>query len=80
MLEISSEISYDILDTYLDPTQTEKLPDDVYFKVVAGKKKYDIIRYYEFLGGVGYTFFLHVRIAEEDHGNCHLFHQTFLQK
>lgn len=48
MLEISSEISYDILDKYLDPTQTERLPDDVYFKVVAGKKKYDIIRYYGF--------------------------------
>ena len=47
MLEISSEISYDILDTYLDPTQTEKLPDDVVFKVAAGKKEYDIIRYYE---------------------------------
>jgi hypothetical protein len=29
---MKSEISYDILDTYLDPTQTEKLPDDVVFK------------------------------------------------
>lgn len=48
MLEISSETSYEILDKYLDPTQTERLPDDVCFKVVAGKKKYDIIRYYGF--------------------------------
>jgi hypothetical protein len=29
MLEITSETSYDILDKYLDPSQTEKLPDDV---------------------------------------------------
>lgn len=48
MLEITSETSYDILDKYLGPAQTEKLPDDVHFKVVAGKKKYDIIRYYGF--------------------------------
>lgn len=49
MLEISSETSYEILDKYLDSTQTERLPDDVCFKVVAGKKKYDIIRYYGFV-------------------------------
>lgn len=48
MLEITSETSYDILDKYLGPAQTEKLPDDVHFKVVAGKKNYDIIRYYGF--------------------------------
>lgn len=48
MLEITSETSYDILYKYLHPSQTEKLPDDVCFKVVAGKKKYDIIRYYGF--------------------------------
>ena len=47
MLEITSETSYDILDKYLGPAQTEKLPD-VHFKVVAGKKNYDIIRYYGF--------------------------------
>ncbi len=52
MLEITSETSYDILDKCLDPTQTEKLPDDVCFKVAAGKKDYDIIRYY----GVGWKF------------------------
>jgi len=49
----SSETSYEILDKYLDPTQTERLPDDVVFKVVAGKKEYDIIRYYE----VGWAFY-----------------------
>ena len=48
MLEITSETSYDILDKYLGPAQTKKLPDDVHFKVVAGKKNYDIIRYYGF--------------------------------
>ena len=53
MLEITSETSYDILDKCLDPTQTEKLPDDVCFKVAAGKKDYDIIRYY----GVGWEFY-----------------------
>ena len=53
MLEITSETSYDILDKYLDPSQTEKLPDDVCFKVAAGKKDYDIIRYYE----VGWEFY-----------------------
>ena len=53
MLEITSETSYDILDKYLNPTQTEKLPDDVCFKVAAGKKDYDIIRYY----GVGWEFY-----------------------
>ena len=52
MLEITSETSYDILDKCLDPTQTEKLPDDVCFKVAIGKKNYDIIRYY----GVGWEF------------------------
>lgn len=52
MLEITSETSYDILDKCLDPTQTEKLPDDVCFKVAIGKKDYDIIRYY----GVGWKF------------------------
>ena len=38
MLEIASATPDDILDKYLDPTQTEKLPDDVCFKVAIGKK------------------------------------------
>jgi hypothetical protein len=41
MLEITSETSYDILDKYLDPTQTDKLPDDVmkYFGDIISKKE-----------------------------------------
>lgn len=47
MLEIASATPDDILDKYLDPTQTEKLPEDVCFKVAAGKKEYDLIGYYQ---------------------------------
>ena len=47
MIEIISDTPDDILDKYLDPTQTEKLPDHVKFKVAVGKKEYDIIRYYQ---------------------------------
>ncbi len=47
MLEIISDAPDDILDKYLDPTQTEKLPESVKFKVAAGKKEYDIIQHYQ---------------------------------
>ena len=47
MIEIISDTSDDILDKYLDPTQTEKLPENVKFKVAAGKKEYDIIRHHQ---------------------------------
>ena len=46
-LEIESEISYKILCEQLIPYQKEKLPDNVTFKVAAGKKTYDLIRLYE---------------------------------
>ena len=46
-LEIESEISYKILCEQLIPYQKEKLPDNVTFKVAAGKKAYDLIRLYE---------------------------------
>ena len=47
MLEIISETPDDILDKYLDPTLTGKLPEYGNFKVAVGKKEYDIIRYYQ---------------------------------
>ncbi len=47
MLEITSDTDYDTLWKYLNPLQTEKLPDNITFRVAAGKKAYDIIRLYE---------------------------------
>lgn len=43
MLEIASDISNEILEKYLDPIQKLQLPDSIVFKVVKGKKKYDVI-------------------------------------
>lgn len=49
MLEITSDADYDTIMKYLDPLQTEKLPDNVTFRVAAGKKAYDIIRLYGYV-------------------------------
>lgn len=46
-LEISSDASYDLLLEYLVPYKKERLPENVTFKVAAGKKNYDIIRLFE---------------------------------
>ena len=47
ILEIKSDASSDILAEYLIPYKKEKLPENVTFKVAAGKKFFDIIRLYE---------------------------------
>lgn len=47
MLEIISDIPIEFLWNYLNPLQKEKLPANILFRVVAGKKAYDIIRLYE---------------------------------
>ena len=46
MLEITSETSSDILWDCLRPLHNKNLPENITFKVVAGKKKYDIIGRY----------------------------------
>ena len=46
-LEITSDTSYSMLRKYLLPYQKEKLPEDVTFRVAAGKKNYDVIRLFE---------------------------------
>lgn len=46
-LEISSDASYDLLCEYLVPYKKEKLPENVTFKVAAGKKNYDVIRHFQ---------------------------------
>lgn len=46
MLEITSNAPLEVIWKYIDPLQTEKLPKDITFKVIAGKKHYDVIRYY----------------------------------
>lgn len=43
MLEITSNLSNDTLEKYLDPLQNFRLQENICFEVVAGKKKYDII-------------------------------------
>lgn len=46
MLEITSETSSDILWDCLRPLHNKNLPENITFKVVAGKKNYDIIGRY----------------------------------
>lgn len=46
-LEITSDTSYSMLREYLLPYQKEKLPENVTFRVAAGKKNYDVIRLFE---------------------------------
>jgi len=46
-LEIASDASYDLLRKYLVPYNIKKLPEDVTFRVAAGKKTFDMIRLYE---------------------------------
>lgn len=47
ILEIKSDVSFGILAEYLIPYKKERLPENVTFKVAAGKKFFDIIRLYE---------------------------------
>lgn len=47
MFEITSNTSYDFLCKYLGPSNKEKLPEDVVFKIAAGKKNYDVIRRFQ---------------------------------
>ena len=47
MLEIASSASSDLLWKIIDPRQKGKLPSNITFKVVAGKKAYDIIRLHQ---------------------------------
>lgn len=46
-LEISPDVSYNLLWEYLVPYKDEKLPENVTFKVAIGKKNYDVIRLFE---------------------------------
>lgn len=47
ILEITSDVSFSILAEYLIPYKKERLPENITFKVAAGKKPFDIIRLYE---------------------------------
>lgn len=47
MLEITSDTSYDFLCEYLSPSNKEKFPQNLVFKIAAGNKKYDIIRRFQ---------------------------------
>ena len=47
ILEITSDVPFAILAEYLIPYKKERLPENVTFKVAAGKKFFDVIRLYE---------------------------------
>ena len=46
-LEISTDASYDSLCEYLIPYKKEIIPENIKFKIAAGKNNYDLIRLYQ---------------------------------
>ena len=46
-LEIIANVSNKLLWEYLVPYKNEKLPENITFKVAAGKKNYDVIRLFQ---------------------------------
>ena len=47
ILEIKADVPFSILADYLIPYKKERLPQNITFKVGAGKKLFDVIRLYE---------------------------------
>lgn len=46
-IEVSCNLSFDELEHFLTPCCPEKLPKDVIFNIIKGKKEHDIIFYHE---------------------------------
>lgn len=47
VIQLTSNKKYSEIEQYLDQYSNEKLPNDVYFRVVKGKKWTDLLCYYE---------------------------------